>query len=74
MGLDVVISLILMECRIGLCAFRVKRKRLAVQTIQILLIPQHHVAVRIEDRLLCPLVMLEHQVFQRFSVIRIFTR
>ena len=74
MCFDFVVFLILMKTEIKLYTLFIKRKRVTVQTVQIVFGSKDHVALFIQNWLLRPLVMLEHQIFESFCVVGAFTR
>ena len=74
MGFDFIVFLIFMELAIYLFALFVKGEGIAVQTVKVIFLPEHHISICIKERFLCPFIVLEHQIFQSLSIIRTFTR
>lgn len=73
MGFNVFPFLVFVIVGVKLLTFFIKREGVAVDSVQIIFFPENSIAIRIQNRFLSTLVVLEDQVFQSFSIISIFT-
>ena len=71
-GFDFAARLVFVKIRVEHFAFLVKRKGIAVHSIEIIFFTQHAVSVLVPERPAVVFVVLEDQILQRFSVVRAF--
>ena len=72
MGFDFAACLIFVIIRVEHFTFLVKRKGIAVHSIEIIFFTQHAVSVLVPEWPAAVLVVLEDQILQRFSIVRTF--
>ena len=72
MGFDFAARLVFVKIRVEHFAFLVKRKGIAVHSVEIIFFTQHAVSVVVPERPPAALVVLKDQILQRFSVVRAF--
>ena len=72
MGFDFAARLVFVKIRVEHFAFLIKRKGIAVHSVEIILFTQHAISVFIPERPAAVLVVLEDQILQRFSIVRAF--
>ena len=72
-GFNIFPFLVFVIVGIKLLAFFIKREWMTVDSVQIIFFPEDLIAIGIQNRFLGTFIVLEDQVFQRFSVIGVFT-